>query len=383
MSTAVVLGGGMVGAVIASDLAGDFSVTLCDASDAALSKARALCGGAISACRRDLSDVGEIRAAVADADVVVGALPSRLGFVALETVIDAGKPYCDISFMEQDATEVSARATAKGVTAIVDCGVAPGMSNLLAGQAHVTLKPCQRIAIYVGGVPKVRRWPFEYKAGFAPHDVIEEYTRPARFIEDGRIVTKEALSEVEPIEFAALGTLEAFNSDGLRSLLHTIDGVPYVVEKTVRYPGHAELMRVFRETGLFSEQPVEVDGVAVKPRDVTSAVLFPKWTFEEGEADVTVMRVEAEGEKDGKPTRLGWELVDRYDPKTGVRSMSRVTAFPAAIVARMLIAGELKCGPGVHPPETLARQPGLTDRILQQLSERGVQFHATQRPLTP
>ena len=228
--------------------------------------------------------------------------------------------------------------------------------------------------IKVGGLPAIRRWPYEYKAPFAPMDVIEEYTRPARMVEHGEVVVYEALSGAELVDFAGIGTLEAFHTDGLRTLIDTLR-VPHMTEKTMRWPGHIALMRAMRETGLFSREPITVRGQQVVPLDVTSALLFPKWMYEPGEEDITVLRVEAIGRNDGERVRMTWDLVDRYDHATEQRSMSRTTGFPATIVARWLLAGRVT-EPGVHPPEVLGRMPGLLDAMLGELRTRGVEFHA-------
>ncbi|MHC4827569.1 MAG: saccharopine dehydrogenase family protein, partial [Planctomycetota bacterium] len=309
MPHAVVLGAGMVGSVIAADLAGDrdYEVTVVDADASALETARARAGQRITAAQVDLSDPATIKGIVAGADVVIGALPGRLGRATLQAVIEAGRPCCDISFMPEDALALDELAREKGVTAVVDCGVAPGLSNMLAGHAVSRLQACDRIAIYVGGLPRDPRPPWNYKAAFSPADVIEEYVRPARIVEQGRVVEREALGDVEPIAFSGVGTLEAFNTDGLRSLIRTLE-VPNMVEKTIRYPGHAELMRAFREAGLFAREPVTVGDVTVRPVDVVSAMLFPQWRYEPGEEDLTVLRIVAEGESRGE--RLSWEMID-------------------------------------------------------------------------
>ena len=362
----------MVGSAIAMDLAKDAEVRVVDRSPAALARVADRYG--VATHEANLSRGEAITEAVADADVVVGALASHLGFGALRAVIEAGKPYVDISFMAEDFLELSALAAERGVTAVVDCGVAPGMSNMSAGRGVASLARCDRLEIYVGGLPVERRWPYEYKAGFAPADVIEEYTRPARMVEHGEVVVYPALSGIELLDFEGLGTLEAFRTDGLRSLIHTLE-VPTMVEKTMRYPGHAELMRAMRDTGLFSKEPVVVKGEAVVPLALTSALLFPKWTFEEGEADLTVMRVATTGvDSQGERIRHRWDLVDRYDPATGLRSMSRTTGFPAAIVARMLARGEWS-RPGVPPPEILGKEEAVFDHVLAELKQRGVIYH--------
>lgn len=383
MSRVVVLGAGMVGSVIAADLAANpgLDVTIADISEGALTRACERAGGRVKARRADLSQASAVMDAVRDADMVVGALSSRFGYGALSAVIDAGKNYCDISFMEEDFLSLAARARARGVTAVTDCGVAPGMSNILAAKGAAMLDSCEKIEIYVGGLPRERRWPFEYKAGFAPADVIEEYTRPARLVEGGRVVVKEALSEPELMDFEGVGTLEAFNTDGLRSLIETVGkryGIPTMKEQTLRYPGHIALMRVMRETGLFSKETIEVGGAKVRPLDVTSALLFPQWTYAPGEEDLTVMRVTATGVRGGARESHTWDLLDFYEKESGATSMSRTTAFPCAIVAKAILAGRFR-EPGVHAPEALADTPGMVEHIMAELSARGVEYRYTRR----
>ena len=381
MARAVVLGAGMVGSVIAADIAADdrFEVTIADRSDDHLARAAARCAGRAQTAVADLADPAVVKRLADDADLVLGALASHLGYRALEAVIDAGKPYSDISFMAENALDHDAKAKAAGVACVVDIGVAPGMSNMLAGAAAHRMERCDRIEIYVGGLPVERRWPFQYKAGFAPADVIEEYTRPSRIVERGEVVVRPALTEPELMDFPRIGTLEAVNTDGLRTLADTLD-VPNMVEKTLRYPGHYELMRVFRETGLFSKEPVEVGGQTVVPLEVTSALMFPKWTYEEGERDLTVMAVIAEGVLDGKPARLRWDLYDEYDPEQQATSMSRTTAFPCAIIARLLHEGKIAT-PGVLPGERLGAMPGVLETVFDELAKRGVRYTETVEPL--
>lgn len=373
--TAVILGGGMIGSAMAMDLArhGAIEPTLADLRDDVLARARERHG--VKTVQADLASPAAVARLVEGYDLVLGALPSALGYQTLRAVIEARRPYVDISFMPEDALALSPLAEAHGVTAVVDCGVSPGISNAMIGHAVACLDEAERVEIHVGGLPVQRRWPFDYKAGFAPHDVVEEYVRPARFVENGRVVVREALSEAELVDFPGIGTLEAFNTDGLRSLLRTT-AVPFMKEKTLRYPGHIQLMRVFRELGFFGKDAIEVGGQSVRPLDLTARLLFPRWTFEDQEADLTVMRVTVEGRRGGEEVRLCWDLLDTYDPATGLRSMSRTTAFPATIVAGMVARGEFR-RPGVHAPEALGAEPGLLDRLLAGLEERGVR--CTQR----
>jgi saccharopine dehydrogenase-like NADP-dependent oxidoreductase len=193
-------------------------------------------------------------------------------------------------------------------------------------------------------------------------------------VENGKLVVKEALSEVEHLDLPGVGTLEAFSTDGLRSLASTL-GVPNMKEKTMRYPGHVAMMKLLRETGFFSKEPVGVGGAQIRPLDLTSKLLFPKWRYEEGEADLTVMRVVAIGMKGGERTRMTWDLLDRYDPATAYRSMSRTTGFPATIVATKMAHGEIAM-PGVHAPEALGAREGFLAKVLAELERRGVKYTA-------
>lgn len=373
MPTAIVLGGGMVGSVMAADLAedADFRVTVADSRDGALAAAKAR-SPALTTVKADLGDAGTVKKLVSGYDLVLGAIASRIGFQTLRAVIEAGKNYCDITFMAEDAAELDGLAKRHGVTCVVDCGVAPGMSHLLAGYEVGQFDECRCIEIYVGGLPRNRRWPFQYKAPFAPSDVIEEYTRPARIVEHGKLVVREALSEPELMDFEGVGTLEAFNSDGLRSLAYSLN-VPFMKEKTLRYPGHIELMRVFRATGLFSKDEVEVGGVKVRPLEVTSALMFPLWQLQPGEEELTVMRVIAQGRKNGREERHVWDLLDVTDQRTNTTSMARTTAFPCTIMARMVARGEFR-NAGVNLPEAVGARAGMVERMMAEHERRGVRY---------
>jgi saccharopine dehydrogenase-like NADP-dependent oxidoreductase len=365
----------MVGSAMAADMAREgLRVTVVEAREEALRRVKEK--HSVATLQADLSRPEAVKKAVAEADLVLGALPSVFGLQTLRAVIEAGKTYVDISFMPENAWELDPLAKERGVCAVVDCGVAPGVSNLLCGHGVALLDTCERLEIYVGGLPAERRWPFQYKAGFAPSDVVEEYTRPARVVEGGRIVVKEALSEPELLDFPGVGTLEAFNTDGLRSLAYNLK-VPEMKEKTLRYPGHMELMRVLRYGGFFSKEPISVGGATVRPLDVTAKLLFPKWTFAEEEADLTVMRVLVVGRRNGRRVRHTWDLYDGYDPETKVHSMSRTTGFAATSMATLLLRGAYR-KPGVQPPELLAPERGLVDAFLAEYARRGVKVtHST------
>jgi len=367
-----ILGGGRVGRAIAADLArrGNFLVRVADLDRENLSRLEKAYG--VETLAVDLSRQDGIREAVEGAEIVIDAVPGFLGFQTLKAVIEAEKDVVDIAFFPEDPFELDTLAKERGVTAVVDSGVAPGMSNLLVGHAAAGLDRIERVAIYVGGLPTEPVGPYGYRATFSPIDVIEEYTRPARIVKEGRIVERPALSELETLEFEGIGTLEAFLTDGLRTLLRTIPARS-MVEKTLRYPGHAEKISLLKETGLFNEDPVEIGGVQVRPIDLTAALLFPIWEFKDGEEDMTAMRIVVEGTREGRPVRYTYELLDRFDREMGTSSMARTTGYTAAAVAAMLSEG-LYIRPGISPLEAVAAEQGTVDFILSELHNRGIVY---------
>ena len=374
----VVLGAGMVGSAMAIDLSSAFAVTSVDFSEEALARLRAR-KPEITTVQADLKIKEKVREAVQLGDWVVSAVPGFMGFEVLKCIIEEGKNVVDISFFPEDSLELDALAQSKGVTAVVDCGVAPGMPNYCMGYwaARMAVTSCRYM---VGGLPTIRHKPFEYKAPFSPVDVIEEYVRPARLKRNGVVVTLPALSDPELIDFPSLGTLEAFNTDGLRSILKTLPDIPNIGEKTLRYPGHAALIGAFKSLGFFDKAPITVKGVEVSPLDVTSKILFKNWKLGEEEEEFTVMRIEVEGKLDGVDTRVQYDVLDRYDPVTKTSSMARTTGYTATATMNALVEGLIP-GKGVFPPEVLGRDERLFNYVLAYLRQRGVIYTFSSHPL--
>jgi saccharopine dehydrogenase-like NADP-dependent oxidoreductase len=371
-----VLGAGLVGSPMALDLAKDPAFEIAVADVRAEPLERLAQTPRIRASRIDLSQPSALQAHVQDADVVLSAVPGFMGYRTLETLLEMGKKVVDIAFFPEDPLSLDALAKKTGGMAIVDAGVAPGMSSVLAMHASSQLDDTTSILTYVGGLPRVRRWPYEYRAVFSPIDVIEEYTRPARYVENGHLVVRPALSDPEYLHFPEVGTLEAFNTDGLRTMAATMR-VPNMKEKTLRYPGHIEKMALLRETGFFGTEPVDVGGAPVRPIDLTAKLLFPMWKLEPGEADVTVLKVIIEGTKSGKRTRVTYDLFDTYDALTGVHSMARTTGYTATSAVRMIAKGLFGSEPGVFPPELVGRSRSCVEHLLSELRLRGVIYDET------
>jgi lysine 6-dehydrogenase len=299
-------------------------------------------------------------------------MPGYMGFQTVKAVIEAGKNIVDTSFFPEDPFQLHQLAEENNVTAIVDCGVAPGMGNIILGYHNASMK-VSSYRCYVGGLPYKREWPFEYKAVFSPVDVIEEYTRPARFVQHGQVVTREALSDAELIYFDEIGTLEAWNSDGLRTLIDTMD-IPDMIEKTLRYPGTINYLRMLRECGFFSVEPVEVTGNKIKPLDLTAKLLKDIWKLKPGEEDYTIMRIYISGIEKDEKKELVYDLYDRYDIQNQTISMARTTGFTCAAAANLVLEG-LYNAPGISPPEYVGRIPDCFEFIMKYLGSRGVNYN--------
>ncbi len=366
----IVLGAGLVGSVIAIDLSKNHDVTSVDVDQKSFEKFKNHPG--IKTIQADLRNVEKIQILVKDFDLVIGAVPGFMGRQTMKAVIEAGKNMVDISFMPEDFLQLDGLAKKHKVTVVADCGVAPGMGNIILGHHHKKMA-VKKYECLVGGLPVIREWPYEYKAVFSPIDVIEEYTRPARYIQNYALVTKEALSDPELIHFDGIGTLESWNSDGLRSLMQTMKNIPDMIEKTLRYPGCIEYLRVLRESGFFSYDEIEVNGTKIRPIDVTAKLLFPKWKLKPGEEDFTVMRIVIEGIENGETKKYTYHLHDRFDRETQTTSMARTTGYTCTAVANLLLDGGFKTE-GVNAPEIVGMGEGNLVYVLKYLEERNVKY---------
>lgn len=366
----IVLGAGLVGKAMALDLTKNFDVTSADINQDALNELKK---HGVNTLHADLSNLPQLSDLLKPFDLVVGAVPGFMGFQTVKTVIEAGKNMVDISFFPEDPFLLDDLAKKNKVTVVTDCGVAPGMGNIILGYHNKRMK-IDTYECLVGGLPLVREWPYEYKAVFSPIDVIEEYVRPARYVQNNAVVVKEALSDPELIHFDGVGTLESWNSDGLRSLIKTMPNIPNMIEKTLRYPGCIEYLRVLRETGFFSYEEIEVKGQKIRPIDVTAKLLFPKWKLKPGEEEFTVMRIRMSGEENGKSKNYHYNLLDRT--KDGTLSMARTTGYTCTAVVHLVAEGKFN-RQGICPPEYLGEEESHFNFISTYLKERGVHYTTT------
>jgi lysine 6-dehydrogenase len=364
----LVLGSGMVGSVIAADLSLHHQVTSADADEKKLkllSKSHNL-----KTIQLDILNKKDLEKIISPFDLVVNAVPGFMGYETLKNIISTGKDVVDISFFPEDAFTLHEFASQNNVTAIVDCGVAPGLSNIVLGY-HYGKEKVKSFECYVGGLPFERKHPFQYKAPFSPADVIEEYTRPARIKENNIIKIKQALSEAELIDFQKVGTLEAFNSDGLRSLLHTID-IPDMKEKTLRYPGHIDAVKLLRDSGFFSTENLIINGSGIKPLDVSSKLLFNQWYLSPEDDEFTIMKILIQSED----ITTTYNLFDRKDWETGFSSMARTTGFTCTAAVNLIAEGKFS-RKGICPPEYIGMNEDNFRFILDYLKERNVNLEVS------
>lgn len=380
MKKVIVLGGGLVGSVMALDMGADpgYEVTVADKSQSTLDMIAEKSGGSIKTRSDvDFADPTSIQNAVSEYDLVIGAVPGCLGFEMMGAVIRAGKSMSDISFMGEDYFEWDEAAKKAGVTLFEDVGVTPGFSNVLIGSAVHQLDEVEDVEIYVTGLPKEPKDPFKYKFVFSPDDCIEEYVRPARFKKDGEIVELPALALNENYKFDIPGLdlpeMEGFLTDGLRSLLKTIPA-NNISEKTMRYPGTVAKMEFLREFGLYDLEPVEVKGQKVAPRDLFAAIAYPMMKLEEDENEFTFFKIDVTGLRDGKRMRHTFVMYDERDMETGYTSMARTTGFPCVIMGRLIAEGLVDM-PGVNAPEAIGSNPAAVKRFIEEMEKRGVRLH--------
>ncbi len=349
-----VLGAGRVGKVIAADLSRDFDVTAADMSQSALAALAARFPVATRVA--DLASPNAIGEAVRDADLVVCAVPGFMGFQTLKTIIECGKSVVDISFFPEDAFELDALAQEKNVTAAVDCGLAPGTSDFVAGYWADRMR-IEEFEFLVGGLHFGRTGPNGYLPTFSPPDVWEEYTRPARYVRNKELVTMPALSEPEIVEFDVAGhhlVLEAFNTDGLRSLIHTMKNrIANMKEKTLRFPGHIAYIQKLQRTG----EPWIPD----------------TWKPGDDQQEFTLLEIRLMGENNGTKKSITYTLFATYDAENQFSSMTRTTGNTCTGVVRCVLSG-LYTRKGISPPSYIGEAPGCLESILVHLRERGIVF---------
>jgi lysine 6-dehydrogenase len=368
------LGCGHIGSVIAQDVATALPWVDVTISDSQRERAEAIAStlGAdnVHAMALDVADRRALTTVLADFDLAVGLTPGRAGYGAMAAAIHAGVDMVDLSYMPQNPLTLDEAAVNAGVCVVPDCGVAPGLSNLLVGQAVSLLDAVRDVYILVGGLPQTPIPPLGYKVTWCVEDLVEEYVREVSIVQDGRRVTVQALDGVETVVFPGMGRLEAFYTDGVRTLHHTVPGVNNLWEKTLRYPGHVDQIKLLMSLGFFSTLPVTVGADTVAPRDLTTVLLEQRLSLPTVQ-DVVAMSIEVTGTQQGEPTRHTYRLLDHYDAAVGVSAMARTTAYTASTVIQLLVNGVITVK-GVVPPERLGMAGGVFHAVMAELAKKGI-----------
>jgi len=374
---AIVLGCGKIGAIIGREFARCLpgsKVTMADIDEARAKEAASRIPGA-GWTTIDTADYQSLLEKIEGHDLTLGALPGDYGYAALKASVEAGVDMLDVSFSPEDPSQLDGAAKENGVTVVPDCGVAPGLSNILVGYGASRLDTVEKAHVMVGGIPEEPVPPLGYTITWSAEGLIDEYVRDVRIIEGGEVVEVPALSGLEEIEFPGVGTLEAFYTDGLRTLAESLPGVEEMWEKTLRYPGHVEKVKLLKDLGFFSDDPVTVKGEPVSPRLATARLLERSlWMPEVG--DLLAMQITVQGKAAGEERGYVFRVLDRYDHMGKVSAMARTTGYTAAIVAGMLAEGKIG-EKGVVPPEKLGMKEWFTRSLLAELKKRDIVIEET------
>jgi saccharopine dehydrogenase-like NADP-dependent oxidoreductase len=361
-----VIGGGMIGSFIAEDLANDFEVTVIDNNESTLNQIKKR-NNNISTNNFDVKN-RKINEVIANYNLAINCLPGFMGFEMLKNVIQSKVSCVDISFMPEDCLELAEFALENGCLIIPDAGIAPGLSNLIIGNI-VANNEIKEIQTMVGGLPKEKNPPWNYKAPFSPIDVIEEYTRPARIRVDGKTEVREVLSNKQRFEVEGIGELEAFLTDGLRTLLDpngSLSGVPNLMEFTIRYPGHCDLIKKMIDDGEFSDEMINYKDNKMTRKEKTCEELFKLWKLERGEEEFTFMLILA---RPNEGNEISYTIYDEFTE--GATSMARTTGLTACAFSRLVLEDKIK-EKGVLCPETLGMNDVFYDYVLDYLRNKGI-----------
>jgi len=371
----LVLGAGLQGSACAYDLLQQADVTEVRLADKSVDHLpeflRPYIGGKLKPLALDVTDKSATLKVMDGVKAVMCAVPYYFNLPLTEAAIASGAHFSDLGGNTEIVFQqkgLQAKAEAAGVTVIPDCGLAPGMVNILSQLGISRCDTVQSVRIFVGGLPQQPQPPLNYQVVYSLEGVLDYYTTLSWVIRNGKREQVKALSERESVMFDDIGELEAFHTaGGLSTIGFRYEGqIPTMEYKTLRYPGHAHIMEAIRDLGLLDLEPVEVKGATVRPRDVAIAAMGPRLR-KPGSRDLVAMRVVVSGTKGGQPVTHTFELVDRYDAKTGITAMMRTTGFSLAITGLLQAQGKVT-PPGVYTPDEC--MPG--EQYVAALAERGI-----------
>jgi saccharopine dehydrogenase-like NADP-dependent oxidoreductase len=370
----LVLGCGNIGSVAAKDLAENLSsaeIVLADLDEVRAKEAASRIGQEnVSYVKADASNHRELVSTLKKFDLAIGALPGETGYRVCKASVAAGVDLVDVSYMPEDVMTLHKDASKAKISILPDCGMSPGLGSILAGHAISKLDQVESVHMLNGGLPEKTVPPLGYVITWSVKDLIDMYSRKVNIVKEGKIVQTEAMSGLEKIDFPGVGKLEAFYTDGLRTMLHTVKNVKDMWEKSLRYPGHVGKIKLLKALGFFSDKPVEIGNLSVQPREVTAKLLESKLKRKDV-PDIVAMRIIVSGTEKGKRVSYTYQLLDHYDRKRKVTSMARTTAYTTSVVAQLL-AKKAITEKGVIPPEKLGMNKELYSKFMSMMKKRKV-----------
>jgi saccharopine dehydrogenase-like NADP-dependent oxidoreductase len=370
----VVLGCGNIGSVVTRDLTEGLpsaQIVIADLSKSRAEEAVSRIGhGNASWIQVDASNQRELISTLKKFDLAVGTLPGSMGFQACKAAVSAGIDIVDVSYMPEDVMALDKAALKANVCIVPDCGMSPGLGNILVGHAISRLDSVETVFMLNGGLPEKPVPPLGYVITWSVKDLIDMYSRKVTVVKGGKVAKVEAMSGLEEITFPKVGKLEAFYTDGLRTLLHTVKGVREMWEKTLRYQGHVQKIKLLKALGFFEEKPIEIGNFSVSPRELT-VKLFEKKLKKPEVRDIVAMMVKVGGVKNGRAATYTYHLFDHYDKKRKVTAMARTTAYTASVVAQ-LMAKRVVEDRGVVPPEKLGMNEKFYSKFMDQMKKRHI-----------
>lgn len=379
----LVLGCGNIGSVAARDLAESLpsaEIILADMNESRAKEAASKVDQEnVSWIRVDASNHNELVSALKKFDIAIGALPGEIGYQVCKASCVAGIDLVDVSYMPEDVMTLQKDASKTGICILPDCGMSPGLGSVLVGYAVSKLDKVGNVHMLNGGLPEKPIPPLGYMITWSVKDLIDMYSRKVNIVREGKIVQVPAMSGLQEINFPGVGKLEAFYTDGLRTMLYTFKNVKNMWEKSLRYPGHVEKIGLLKDLGFFEEKELKIEKFSISPREVTAKLLESKLKRKDI-GDIVVMLIEVDGTKNGNRVQYTYQVLDHYDKKHQVTAMGRTTAYTASVVAQLLAQKAIK-EKGVIPPEKLGMNRELYNKFMSLMKKRNISVKESRKTI--
>ncbi len=374
----------MMGRAIAYDLSrfSDFDDIIIGEKDSKtrLSAKRFLQGTGVKTLVVNAENSSGIKRVLQKGDVVISALPYRYNYRLATLALQTKTHFIDLggnNTIVENERQLFTKAKKNEVTIIPDSGLAPGLVSIITRDIVDHLDTVNSVRLRVGGLPRHPKPPLIYQIVFSPYGLINEYVEDALILDQGKILQKKSMTEIETVQFPKpFGTMEAFlTSGGCSTLPYTYRRtIQYLDYKTIRYPGHCEKIKAILDLGFADDKKINCAGQMISPRDVFASLLM-KNIPTTGE-DVVLLKVMSEGIKQGKKRAREYLLIDSYDKKNKISAMMRTTGYPVAITAQMIENETIQqrgvfCPEEIIPPSEFFRELKKRDIILS-LSDRSV-----------